>query len=107
MTPDPLTFVRDALAVLPDDPGAATAVDVARLSAIATGLQRHIDDVHSRWLELHDEVARLTGVLEECRQARAVLAPALRDVLLARGFDDIAAAIHIDPTTPVQPPKED
>ena len=107
MIPAPLTFVQGALALLPEDPAAATAADVARLTAIATGLQRHIDDVHSRWLELHDEVVRLTGVLEECRQARAVLAPALRDVLLARGFGDIAAAIHIDPTTPVQPPKED
>jgi hypothetical protein len=96
---DPLTFVRTALAPMPD-PEDASADQLAQLTAIGTGLRTHLDAIASDTnalahrvvdgadkAEAGAEIRWLIALRERCEQAEAQLKTYTFAACRARGIN--------------------
>lgn len=98
---DPVDFVLDALAALPDDPAALSDEEMKTLAAVAEGSARHAVEVRARMGELARRLlgcgtadlsdaaqyAELCARGERARRADELLTPFFSAALAARGHD--------------------
>lgn len=81
---DPLQYVEHALRLLPDDPSQTTAIDLARLAAVAEGAARHT-------LVLRSEMAALARRALDCADDPEQLATIAEERDRVQGQEELAA----------------